>query len=158
MSICLIDTSIFVEILRVPGMCSEHKKLMATLREFIDKEYSLLLPMATILETGNHIAQNGDGRQRRQCAERFVTQVRAAFSGDAPWKPTSFPSIGDMDLWLNEFPDKAMASKSLKKSEGTSLGDLTITKEWEKVCRQNPLRGVFIWSRDLDLQGYHQKN
>ncbi len=34
--------------------------------------------MATILETGNHIAQNGDGNQRRICAEKFVNHLVGA--------------------------------------------------------------------------------
>lgn len=40
--------------------------------------------MASILETGNHIAQNGNGSIRRTTALRFTKAVRGAFEGEAP--------------------------------------------------------------------------
>jgi hypothetical protein len=46
--------------------------------------------VATILETGNHIAQNGDGNQRRICAEKFVDQVTQALEGKSPFTPINF--------------------------------------------------------------------
>jgi hypothetical protein len=83
--ICLIDTSIFVEILDVPRMAADHELVILELQAKIENEESLFLPMATILETGNHIAQNGDGRQRRVCALNFVTQVEKALRGHSPF-------------------------------------------------------------------------
>ncbi len=154
MSICLIDTSIFVIILGVPRMSDNRDEILTELKEYVELETKLLLPMATILETGNHIAQNGDGRQRRNCAIEFVNQVTEAFAGNAPWQPTSFPSASAIQEWLPEFIACAATNKAPTKPEGTSFGDLTIIKEWEKVCRQNQGHDVFIWSLDADLDQY----
>ncbi len=64
MSICLLDTSVFVEFLNVPKMNAQHASICAELEQKINDGEYLFLPLATILETGNHIAQNGDGTQR----------------------------------------------------------------------------------------------
>ncbi|QXE26219.1 hypothetical protein B6N60_04950 [Richelia sinica FACHB-800] len=117
---------------------------------------TFLLPMATILETGNHIAQNGDGTVRKKIAIRFVEQVKAAFNGEAPWRPTAFPNTAEILLWIDEFPDQAGKNKAPDKQEGTSFGDLSIIEEFRKSCKLFPLSEVFIWSLDRDLQNYHQ--
>ena len=61
-AVCLIDTTVFVEILNIPGMAGDNTRILRELEAKIQDHESLFLPMATILETGNHIAQNGDGR------------------------------------------------------------------------------------------------
>ena len=63
-AICLIDTSIFLEVLNVPQKANQHKFIMELLKEKINEGETLFLPMATILETGNHIAQNLNSAQR----------------------------------------------------------------------------------------------
>jgi hypothetical protein len=147
-AICLVDTSIFVEILNVPQKATEHKLIIQQLEQKIKANESLFLPMATILETGNHIAQNGNGSQRRECAKKFVTQVQKALRGESPFKPIRFLESEDLELWLSKFPDFAM--------QGGGLGDLSIIQDWQKICQQNQGRKVYIWSKDEHLQGYEQ--
>jgi hypothetical protein len=113
--------------------------------------------MATILETGNHIAQNGDGRMRRKTAKRFVEEVKKAFTGEAPWKPTTFPNTAEILEWIDDFPDLAGRNKAPLKSEGTSFGDMSIIQEFHKSCNLFQMSEVFIWSLDSDLQNYHQR-
>jgi hypothetical protein len=112
--------------------------------------------MATIIETGNHIAQNGDGTMRRETALRFVKAVKEAFTGEAPWSPTLFPNTKEILLWIDQFPDLAGRNKAPDKQEGTSFGDLSIIEEFNKSCKRFPMSEVFIWSLDGDLQSYHQ--
>lgn len=87
MTICLVDTSVFCEILEVPRMASRAGPIKAELRAKVTRGEHMMLPMATIFETGNHIGQNGDGRQRRAAAERFARQVRAAIEKEAVHLP-----------------------------------------------------------------------
>jgi hypothetical protein len=156
-SVCLIDTSIFLNLLNVPN-CNESKlHVIEDFKTFADAGCIFLLPMATILETGNHIAQNGDGNVRRITAQRFVDAVKAAFSGEAPWRPTIFPTQEEILLWIDRFPDYAGMNKAPDKPEGTSFGDLSIIQEFHKACNRFPMSEVFIWSLDSDLQSYHQK-
>ncbi|MDF5733562.1 MAG: hypothetical protein PUP92_37695 [Rhizonema sp. PD38] len=60
-SICLIDTSIFLELLNVPNYNQHRASVLEDFQTYAQAGCTFLLPMATILETGNHIAQNGDG-------------------------------------------------------------------------------------------------
>lgn len=147
-SVCLLDTSIFVEILDLPDMVSQRDEIMDALQGKIQAHESLFLPMATILETGNHIGQNGDGRQRRACAERFVEQVSQALDGQSPFKPISFLKQDELKNWLAEFPNHACS--------GSGLGDLSIIHDWQRLCAQNISRRVYIWSLDDDLAGRDQ--
>ncbi|MBK1692420.1 hypothetical protein [Ectothiorhodospira mobilis] len=145
-AICLVDTSVFVEILKVPGMYSLHIDIVEELEARVTREESMFLPMATILETGNHIGKQGDGRERRACAQRFVQQVEMALKGQSPFKPINFLEAEHLQAWLSEFPDHA--------SRGSGLGDLSIIHDWQRLCDQNPQRRVTIWSLDQHLAGY----
>ncbi len=144
--ICLIDTSVFVEILDVPVKATQHTVIVAQLAARIQAHESLFLPMATILETGNHIGQNGGGGARRQCASRFVKQVSGALAGQSPFKPINFLQSVELQAWLNEFPDHA--------ARGSGLGDLSIVHDWQRLCAQNQGRRVYIWSLDKHLGAF----
>jgi hypothetical protein len=156
-SICLIDTSIFLNLLNVPNRNQSRAKVLQDSKDYAAAGCTFLLPMASILETGNHIAQNGDGNVRRATAQAFVKQVKAAFSGESPWQPIDFPSPQEISTWLAQFPDLAGKNKAPTKLEGTSFGDLTIIQDFEKTCKKFPMSEVFIWSLDQDLTNYHQK-
>ncbi len=146
---CLIDTSVFVEILNVPTKNAHHKEVLSDLETKIQNNETLFLPMATILETGNHIAQNGDGRQRRRCAKKFVSQVQKALDGKSPFKPIKFLTEGQLQQWLKDFPDCAM------KEYG--LGDLSIIHDFHRLCQQSPRLEVYIWSFDGHLSSFKQE-
>jgi hypothetical protein len=146
MSICIIDTSIFCNILKVPGKSQDYSSVMDLMKEKIQRDESLLLPMTSIIETGNHIAQNGDGRQRRSCAEKFIKQLQGAIAGEAPWTPMKSFEIEKFLCWLGEFPDSAM--------KGVGFGDLSIIKDWEELQRIHSGQRVYIWTLDNDLKGY----
>jgi hypothetical protein len=148
-AICLIDTSIFVEIINVPMMATRYSQTVLELEEKIRDGELLFLPMATIFETGNHIAQNGNGAERRICAEKFVFQVRKALLGDSPFRPIRFIEQEQMQIWLDEFPDSAM--------NGSGLGDLSIIYDFLKMCQQNQGRRVYIWSLDKHLSSFNQE-
>jgi len=155
-SICLIDTSIFLELLNVPNYNQRRASVIEDFKTYSQAGCTFLLPMATILETGNHIAQNGDGTIRRKTAIRFVKEVKEAFQGIAPWRPTTFPNTAEILEWIDQFPDLAGKNKAPDKQEGTSFGDLSIIEEFNKSCKRFPMSEVFIWSLDRDLQNYHK--
>ncbi|MFQ3614565.1 MAG: type II toxin-antitoxin system VapC family toxin [Cyanobacteriota bacterium] len=154
-SVCLIDTSIFLNLLNVPYCNESNAEVTADFATFVEAGCIFLLPMATILETGNHIAQNGDGNLRRKTAQRFVTAVKGAFSGEAPWRPMVFPVTEEILAWIDTFPDYAGRNKAPDKPEGIGFGDLTIIQEFEKARDRFPMSEVFIWSLDSDLRNYH---
>ncbi|MCA9977110.1 MAG: hypothetical protein KC413_15220 [Anaerolineales bacterium] len=145
-SICIIDTSVFCNVLGIPNRAQRQQESLDQLKVFIEMGATLLLPMATIYETGNHIAQNGNGRMRRELAKKFIEQVQQAFSGEAPWTPTPMQALEEIVAWLNEFPDWAM--------RGAGFGDLSIFKVYEEQCALHAGCRVFIWSYDQHLAAY----
>jgi hypothetical protein len=111
--------------------------------------------MATIWETGNHISRLSTGAQRRQYALQLAENVRAALNGEAPFRTTYFPDSSVFAQWLNTFPDLAKRNKSPEKTtEGISLSDLSIIKEWEQTRDRHSMSRVLIWSLDSDLAAY----
>jgi predicted nucleic acid-binding protein len=146
-TICIVDTSAFCNVLDIPGKNQDRDKARAELRSFIDDNTRLLLPLAAVSETGRHIAQLGDGHQRRSTAEGFVKQVLLALNSEAPWAPTPLPAPADLTDWLAEFPDAA--------TRGLSLADLSIIKLWHQQCELHRGHRVMIWTYDnTDLGGY----
>lgn len=145
-AVAIVDTSIFCNVLNIPHMNSERTQVMQELENLLEERINLLLPMAAVYETGNHIAQLSDGRNRRKFAEIFIEQVKRAIKGEAPWQVMQLPDIKDVGKWLSDFPDSAM--------RGAGMGDLSIIKEWEKMIGKTPNHRIFIWSLDGDLKGY----
>ncbi len=143
MTICLLDTSILLELLAVPSKASRSAEINQQLRAKLEAKESLFLPMATVLETGNHIGQNGDGSTRWHC---FVGLVKEAISGSAPFQAINFPSSSQMSAWLAEFPAHAKT--------GSGLGDLSIVHEWRRLHSLSPARRVYIWTLDSHLAAY----
>jgi hypothetical protein len=148
-SICLIDTSVFCNLLNVPNRNQQRIEARRQLGRYINAGVTLLLPVTAIIETGNHIAQQGDGQARRQTAVRFARQVQQAIDGTAPWVPTPSLDLPVVRTYLDGFPEYAM--------RGIGMGDLSIIREFEHQCELHPLRHVFIWSYDQDLGGYDRE-
>ena len=106
-NIVIVDTSILLNILDVPFKNDQRAEVAERLKDHIRKGDQLFLPIATVLETGNHIAQNGDGNQKRKCALRFVETVRMAVTDSIPWALTPLPDNETLVSWLDDFPDSA---------------------------------------------------
>ncbi|WP_253650330.1 hypothetical protein [Vibrio sp. Y29_XK_CS5] len=156
-SVCIIDTSVFLNLLNVPRKNQDKETVISSFQDYVELGVTFILPMATIIETGNHIAQNGDGGIRRKTAERFCSAVKGAFTGSAPYQPSEFPNSAEVLTWLDSYPQHAGASKSAtKQNEGTSFGDLSIIEEFNKCIEKFSNREVFIWSLDSDLAAYHR--
>lgn len=146
MTICIVDTSIFCNVLGIPGKNQRRDEVLDELVKHIEKGWYLLLPMAAIIETGNHIGHLKNGGHRRLYAGLFRDQVRKACNGEAPWVTTPFPDKDFILEWLDDFPEHAMA--------GRGFGDRSIVAEFDRQCIRNRARRVLIWSLDGDLDGY----
>ena len=144
-AIVIVDSSVLLNIIDVPDRNQRKEEVLADLSGLIDDGDHLFIPMAAIVEVGNHIAHLDNGAQRRAAAERFVKEVRSALADEAPWKPINFPSNQEVLSWLDAFPDSA--------TRGVGMGDLSILKEWESCCDRFPMSRVWVWTLDRDLVG-----
>lgn len=157
-AIVLLDTSVYLNVLDVPGFNQDRTDVLAQFEKSIRSGDYFLLPLAAVWETGNHIADLSDGQTRRRYAEVLEADVTKAFKGEVPYRATHFPGREEFLRWLVDFPDVVMRSKSEQKQrEGVSLADLSIIKEWEHNCNLHPLSRVRVWSLDGDLAGYDRQ-
>jgi hypothetical protein len=144
-SIVLVDTSILLNVLDVEGRNDLRDEVLDALGACIQAGDHLFIPIAAIVETGNHIAHVANGAARRSAAQRFVQAVQDALDNVAPWKPLNFPDHTDLAAWLQAFPDHA--------SRRIGMGDVSIQHEWKQLCAKFPMSKVRVWSVDQDLQG-----
>ena len=133
--IVIVDTSIFLNVLDVPGRNQDRDEVLETLKDHIEAENHLLLPFAAIVETGNHIAHLSNGNDRRKYAEIFSEQTTKALEGEAPWKPMEVPDKKELLEWLRDFPDASMSE--------ISLGDHSIIKQFKKMINYKFCFAIF---------------
>ena len=158
--ICLLDTSILLNILDVPNRNNEKNKVRADFQTYIESNCRFIIPFVVAVEVGNHISQNGNGVTWRQTAKRFVDMMQSTFSGELPFEISGFDLKCEWQDWISEFVDRAGQNKtSTKPNEGMSLTDLSIIKEYEDIEAKNKANKrkhvkVFIWSLDSDLIPY----
>ena len=147
--IVIVDTSVFLNVLDVPGFNQEYAAVEEEFRSFVKNGADFELPAATVLETGNHITQLSDGGDRRRFANIFCGQVRRALGAESPWTLTLLPDRQELSVWLNGFPDAAMTD--------LSLGDFSIVKSWEAACERRPFKRVRIWSLECRLKSHDRE-
>lgn len=86
MNVRFIDTSIMLNLLEVPGRCAEKERVNEEWRFILEKKETLIMPIATIIETGNHIAHIADGTARRSITLKFQEYLRKTADSLAPWQ------------------------------------------------------------------------
>lgn len=144
MAIGIVDTTVFCNLLEVPGRDQERQRAKGELARHVEGGVRLLLPLAVVYETGNHIAQStGD---RHAAASRFAREVRKALRGENPFAPARIHDLEEIESWLGDFSSRA--------ASGIGLADLSIISLWEQQRRLNRRRRVFVWSYDEHLSGY----
>lgn len=76
--VVFIDTSILVNLLDIQGRNADRREVVAEFLAGQAKQTTFVLPVTTIIETGNHIAHvHGPGDARRACAARLVAALAA---------------------------------------------------------------------------------
>lgn len=151
-SVVFIDTSVLCNILPVPGF-DQHKDEVHDQMKHSFKDGSLfILPITTVVETGNHIAQIKNGDTRRKTAERFSTLLSYVLSNQAPW------TLHDI-AWNSTFLEMLMEGAGTgtsyidHASAGVGTGDLCILTECLQY-KQRTKMDARIWSLDRALTSY----
>ena len=152
MNIRFIDTSIMCNLLEIPGKCSDKEEVKQEWREVLKKNETLIMPLATIIETGNHIAHIQDGNARYTIAMKFKEFLEKTAESKAPW------TLYGNALDVQEI--KYIADNIEKFTVvGTGIGDMTIIYAYEKYLKEEPAIGtIMIWSKDEHLSAFRQEN
>lgn len=152
MNIRFIDTSVMMNLLEVPGRCSDSQMIKEEFGQVLDNKEVLILPIATIIETGNHIAHINNGNSRRTIASKFGEFLRKTAEGKAPWQLYGIELDKEGLLYLaDNIVENAM--------QQVGVGDMSIIHAYEQYKSNTPGIGrIMIWSTDRHLQGYIEEN
>jgi hypothetical protein len=153
--ILVIDTSILCCWLQVPGKetCGaqgniwDYRRVNELLTEEEKRGATFVLPLATIIETGNHIAQAA--KERYECAKKLVHIIQKALDKESPWAQFSEQA----ELWTADELHKLISEWPKQASERLSIGDATIKTVAEYYARVNGWE-VEILTGDEGLKAY----
>jgi hypothetical protein len=149
-TIVIVDTSILLNILDVPGKNERRDEIRREFASLVkDQRTELLLPLVAVVETGNHIAQLDHGQLRRARGQRLVEIVRQALRGEAPWVLVPFPEREDLEKLLDGLADRLVSSIGFADASMIAIG--------EREKRRWPKRPVRIWSLDGQLAAYDHR-
>ncbi len=153
--IIVIDTSVLCCYLNIPGKetCGygdskwDHKKVLKYINDETKKNATLVLPLATIIETGNHVAQAKE--RRYECAQELATIMIKTANKETPWAAFTEQS----DLWNAEkLKSLALTWPSLAATK-ISLGDATIKDVADYYSKIDKWK-VEIFTGDKGLKSY----
>ena len=150
MNIRLIDTTIMLNLLGVPKRNKDEKEVREEFKRVLAKGETLILPIATIIETGNEIAKI-NGSQRYEIVSKFSEYLKKTSKGEAPWKPElTMINLEDLIYFAENYTSFA--------STGIGLGDLSIIRTFERCKEKLQVDSIMIWSTDKHLQGYKEES
>lgn len=152
MHVSIIDTSILCNIINIPHMNQDHQEVLeelVILQE--DRQQTLILPLATIIETGNHVAHIADGNLRRERAQTMAELINRTVNDQAPWS-----------YYGKEFEREDLLEISSAVVENAvweiGIGDLSIVQVYKKYKNTVPAIGsIRIWSLDNHLKSYYEE-
>jgi hypothetical protein len=127
-NVLIIDTSILCVWLKVPGMdrCGsdndpwDFQRIDKEITAHIDCDFTLVLPLASIIETGNHIAKANHSRRER--ATSLAEIMRKAADERTPWA-----AFRDQDeLWSPDGLNRLAQQWPDLAAQKLAIGDATI--------------------------------
>ncbi|WP_245967025.1 PIN domain-containing protein [Sphaerisporangium album] len=147
-----VDTSVLCNLLNVPGKNQDRD---AVRRELQQKRAAsdLILPVTTVIETGNHIAQLNNGYERRDRATQLHKLLELVIDGKAPW-------VLHTVEWGEGFLRRLLAGAGTgvpltdHAMSGLGLGDLCILAERDLYRQRVANVDVLIWTLDNQLSAY----
>lgn len=151
--VTFVDTSVLLEILRVPNKSQRPEETHDELRGRVADGETLVLPTATIVETGNHIGQIANGGLRRRCAEAFSRFLLQMVVDDPPWTVSGAHWNAGFLRALCE-GDGARLSLVDMATQGVGAGDVSILTEKQDYERRTIGVQVSVWTTDDDFAPY----
>lgn len=155
-NVIFVDSSVLLCLLNVPRKNSGRESIEAEFNRLLGEDVVMILPLASIIETGNHIAKLDDGYQRREAALGLERILRQSIEQTPPWVvgETRWDSALIADL-VDGVPHTALAALHvLAEQMLVGAGDASIIHEARRYKRQTHVpsgQKVVIWSTDTNL-------
>jgi hypothetical protein len=152
--VLFVDTSVLCNLLRVPGRCERAAEMQSIFRDLLSEGVGFVLPITSVIETGNFIQQCTD--DRHAAATRFREALQAAATSSPPW------IVHNLD-----WDEKFLAALVAGDSTGSTLvehftnkllgaGDLSILVERDMYAAKRAVASVEIWTIDEKLDAYRR--
>ena len=150
--VLILDTSVLCCLLNIAGKSTcgpagdkwDKERIESLLER--EKSATIVLPLASIIETGNHIAQAA--ARRFEAATEFCRHLNFVADAEIPWAAFSEQA----DLWTPENLKKIAASWPPEAAAGISIGDATIKDVAEYYAKTG--MSVEIITGDAGLKAY----
>lgn len=151
-AVSFIDTSVLCNLVPVPGRDQNADEVRREMTERLDQRERFILPITSVIEAGNFIAQLSDGRVRRQTAEKLDKILRLICEGKAPWV---LHDVAWDKAFLSQMLDGAdtMMSYVEHAANQVGAGDLCIINERLQYQQRSQIRAT-IWTLDEGLGSY----
>mgnify|MGYP003182706298 FL=1 len=138
-----VDTCILTNLLDIPGFNEKHNEVLREYNERISRKEIFILPIATIIETGNHIAHAGHNKYK--IATTFKELIVNAIQGENGFAISPEITLEQIKSIMNYFPEKVTR-------ENCGLGDLSIINQFDQYWKEKqPIGKMRIWSLDQHL-------
>jgi len=149
-----VDTSVLCNLLPVPGKCQDREAVVTEVRAVTQRsDIQLVLPVAAVIETGNHIAQLADGSQRRDCARRFAKVLNGVVGGELPWVLHSVPWDAQLIQLICDGPGEVPNLADMASAQ-VGAGDVSILAECHLYAERTSNVLVTVWTYDQGLAAY----
>lgn len=156
--VLILDTSILCIWLKVPGKdtCGSGENVLThdivsdKINKEIENNTTFIIPVSSIIETGNHIAQSSGDRYN--VAKKLVDIIHKSADAESPWATFTQQS----SLWTSDAL-KLLANKWQETVvSGQSLGDASIVDVANYY--HNLGRDVEIYTGDGGLKAYEPQH
>lgn len=154
--VSFIDTSVLCELLQVPGKCAGSAAALDELKARVAGGERFIIPVTTVIETGNHIAQaTGD---RRAAAKRFDDLLMSATRGN----PFATHAITWDESLLEDLLGGATTGRRFVDLAGNGEmggGDVAILVERDRYVAASSFTAaeVGVWTLEATLSSYAHK-
>lgn len=149
----LLDSSILIELLDIPFEAAYHSQVVQEVDKRHARGVELRLPVAAVIESGDHVSKVADGAARRACASRLSMLLRASFDSTAPWKFSYLEwDRGMLDFLLRDNLSGSMLIEWFT-AKHLEMGDIVILSELHRLrANLDPtFVQVDVWTTDVAL-------
>lgn len=155
MGVVFIDTSVLLNILKVPDKAQNVEAVKAQLTSYHQNGSTLLLPITAVIETGNHIAQiKGHKYEKKTCAQKFSDMLGAVSTGDAPWAPNELTWNSTFITRIISGVNTGQRLEHLLEAGRFGAGDLAILAEAQEYKDRSRISKVEIWTLEDEIYSF----
>lgn len=148
-----IDTSVLCNLVPVPGRDQDSKRIREEMAQRTEAGTRFILPITSVIETGNFIAQISDGVVRRNAATNLEELLRMVIASNAPWTLHEISwDKGFLEHFLAGGGSQTPYVEHAQNQVGA--GDLCILTERDHYARRTGI-DAGIWTLDRALAAHN---